>query len=201
MSTALIPPATSAADWDRYYAANGEPRLISENELRRFRGQVRPRSSWRAIDLGCGIGSWTAQLHRLGMQVTGYDYSQAAIDRALRRGANSIYAQRIDFRMWDIVADPVPADLRPGTVDLITCRASLAYLDPATLLDKVAPLLTPGGVFYALIPLNTSPSPDPYYKGMALQDIVRLGRGRWTERSRYRLGDTHRALVLRDYTA
>lgn len=203
MSTALISPApVSAADWDRYYAAYGGPRLVSERELRRFRSHVQPRSGWTAIDLGCGPGSWTAQLHRWGMHVTGYDFSQVAVSRALRRGVGTLYGQNIDFHRWDIVNEPVPDDLRPGAVDLITCRASLAYLDPATLLDRVGPLLTPGGVFYALIPLpTTSPSCGPYYRPMSRQEIDQLGRDRWAERSTYRLGDTHHALVLRDYTA
>ncbi|WP_228976689.1 bifunctional 2-polyprenyl-6-hydroxyphenol methylase/3-demethylubiquinol 3-O-methyltransferase UbiG [Streptomyces sp. DH12] len=185
----------TAADWDEHYLRQ-QPRLITEQEAMRFRRRVRPRAGWRAIDLGCGPGRWTRQLNRWGLKVTGYDYSRRAISQALRRGVATPYGRGIDFRLWDIARDPCPGELTAGSIDLITCRASLAYLEPAVLLDKVGPLLAPGGVFYALIPLRPSYLDGPFYRGMTPDEVDRLAGEGWTGRSDYRLGHGHRGLVL-----
>ncbi|MFF8387416.1 class I SAM-dependent methyltransferase [Streptomyces kanasensis] len=194
--TAVAAPVATRAQWDEHYLRH-RPRLLSEQECRRFRGRVRPRAGWTAIDLGCGPGQWTRQLHRWGMDVTGYDYSQRAIGQATQRGVGTVYGQRIRFDLWDIVRDPCPDELPPGSIDLITCRASLAYLEPPALLEKDRPLLAPGGVFHALIPVASGPLHAPFHRGMTVQEIDRLGCDGWAERSTYHLGLGHYGLVLR----
>ena len=129
-----------AAGWDARYAGSelvwgGEPNRFVAAEL----DGLRPG---HALDLACGEGRNAIWLATRGWNVTGVDFSSAAIGRARRLAADAGVAARTDFIVGDVVAGPVPA----GPFDAVV----LAYLQlPATerriAVRQAARALGPGG--------------------------------------------------------
>ncbi|GGP78593.1 MULTISPECIES: class I SAM-dependent methyltransferase [Streptomyces] len=194
----LDPPAPglTAAQWDTWYLT-GAVRQVAQVEAEQFSRYTGPRPGQTAVDIGCGVGTWTRQLARWGLSVTGYDYSSEAIKRARRlAGPNETY------QPWDVDAAPVPPDHALGSVDIVTCRLSLPYLDWPRLRTTVTPWLSNGGVFHALIPVEEGSAPthrDPFRRGMTEEQIQHLDDG-WAFARRYRTRSRHlTGLILRGW--
>lgn len=194
----LVPPASSltAAQWDTWYLT-GAVRQITQVESEQFCRYIDPLPGQTAVDIGCGVGTWTRQLARWGLSVTGYDYSSEAIKRARRMAG-----PRQSYQLWDVDAAPVPPDHAPGSVDIVTCRLSLPYLHWPHLRTTVTPWLSNGGVFHALIPLEESTplnARDPYRRAMTLEQIHDLGDG-WAFARHYRTRSRNlTGLILRGW--
>jgi len=73
-----------------------------------------------ALDLGCGVGYFSAMLRDLGFQVVGADARQENIDEARSRHAG------IDFRVADAEDPSLPA---LGVFDLVVCLGLLYHLE------------------------------------------------------------------------
>ncbi|WP_155055056.1 class I SAM-dependent methyltransferase [Streptomyces blattellae] len=199
----------SAADWNLWTAA-GPPTSVSPAETEHFQEAVAARTGMTAIDLACGTGAWTRQLADWGMTVTGYDFS----DEALRQAETAGPCGRLSYALWDIVADPIPAELVPGTLDVVTCRYGLPYLEPGRLLTDVGRWLRPTGVFYALVRVgsehghneapewqtdDSGPSDEaPLHLELTDAHLSDLGTG-WARREVHQLSRCHRTLVLSGY--
>jgi SAM-dependent methyltransferase len=99
----------------------------------------------RVIDLGCGVGTITEYIGNVtGAAMTGVDFADAAIARALERtGAKR---QRIAFR----VADLNHLDLPKASFDVAMALDTLYFVEdlPRTVADILA-LLAPAGTFVA----------------------------------------------------
>ncbi|ALV39353.1 class I SAM-dependent methyltransferase [Streptomyces sp. CdTB01] len=205
MSTSA--PQFTAADWDTWYST-ARPIVVTDKEADAFRRAVRLRPGMTAADLACGSGQWTRQLAAWGLQVTGYDYCDEALRQARAAGAGSGLA----YAQWDITADPIPPSLKPDSLDVVTCRYALPYLEYARLLTDVGRWLKPAGVFYALIRVvaeddpsgasgSTGERPDPlgpFHRALSRKQVGALGTG-WASRTTYQLSRRSCALVLRDY--
>ncbi|MEW1648386.1 methyltransferase domain-containing protein [Streptomyces sp. NPDC091219] len=145
-SVALRTHRLSPSDWNAWACAV-PPSAVHPAENAHFCEAVGPRPGMTAIDLACGTGQWTRRLASWGFNVTGYDFS----DEALRQAQPTASCGSLSYALWDIVADPIPRDLAPGSVDVVTCRYSLPFLEPGRLLTDVGRWLKPKGVFYALV--------------------------------------------------
>lgn len=94
------------------------------------------------LDVGCGAGAMTRELHRPERSVIGIDLSAGE----LRLAASKSPGQWVQA---DARALPVAA----GSVDAVTSAMGLAVVQPAELLiSEVSRVLKPGGVFAALVP-------------------------------------------------
>ncbi len=105
-----------------------------------------------ALDVGCGVGRWSAELAARGHQVTGIDLSPYMIERAQAAAARN--AAQCSFAVGDVVS------LQLGrTFDLILCVTVLQHiLDPQlarTAVGKLAAHLSPKG---KLILLEAAPA-------------------------------------------
>lgn len=197
----------TAADWDTWYTT-ARPAVVTDKESATFRRAVPLRPGMDAVDLACGSGQWTRQLAAWGLRVTGYDYSAEALRQARAAGPRDGLA----YARWDISADPIPPDLKPASLDLVTCRYALPFLEHARLLTDVGRWLRPSGVFYALVRVaaedletEASRSEDerteplgPFHRAMSETQISALGSG-WASRTTYRLSRRSCALILRGY--
>ncbi|MCZ4603507.1 class I SAM-dependent methyltransferase [Streptomyces sp. Lzd4kr] len=186
----------SATDWDQWAAAD-HPDDITVVEAEHFQRIASPMPGKTAVDLACGTGHWTRQLAAWGMTVTGYDFSEEALRQAEAAGS----CARVSYRLWDIVADPIPQALVPGQLGVVTCRNALPYLEPRRLLTDVGRWLKPSGVFYAVVQVEATAEPGastPF--GLRLQEkhLGEVGAG-WARREVHPLGPDGRAIVLHGY--
>jgi trans-aconitate 2-methyltransferase len=108
---------------------------------------VRPAPNLHALDLGCGTGELTRELHRR-LQAT----STLGIDRsaAMLAQAQACEAEGLQFRAGDIGELELEAP-----VELVFSNAALHWLDDhARLLGRLRTLLVPGGQLAVQVPAN-----------------------------------------------
>jgi 2-polyprenyl-3-methyl-5-hydroxy-6-metoxy-1,4-benzoquinol methylase len=95
------------------------------------------RSGDRALDLGCGDGTFTAQLARTGADAIGVDVAQAAVRRAAARWRS------LQFRLIEIEG---PLPFEAGSFDVVWCSEVIEHIaDTARWLSEVRRVLAPGG--------------------------------------------------------
>lgn len=133
---------------------------------------VEPRAGMRVVDLGCGTGKLTAELHhRLGAAETiGIDSSEAMLAQSAAQAGPSLRFERADIETWS------PS----SALDLVFANASLHWIDghPA-LLARLASWLSPGGQLAVQMPANDV---HPAYRAaadVALQDPFSSALGGW----------------------
>lgn len=128
-----------APRWHEGYASGGFRRRLDFMESRLARLVV-PGARW--LDVGCGAGTLTQSLARLGAQGEAVDGSPAMIEAARQaRGAGVDGA--FDFRVIETVESlPYAA----GSFDGVLCSSVLEYLErPEAALAEIARVLRPGG--------------------------------------------------------
>ncbi len=202
MITTVQRPAR--ADWDSWYSV-GWPAVVTDKESEFFHRTVQPYVGMTAVDLACGSGQWTRQLAAWAMCVTGYDFSTEALRQARAAGL----PDGLSYAQWDIDAEPIPPALMPGSLDLVTCRHALPYLEYGRVLTDVGRWLKPSGSFYALVRVADNQDNDnataqndsalePFHRGFTEAQIDGLGIG-WAHRTTYRLSARNCVIVLRGY--
>jgi SAM-dependent methyltransferase len=94
-------------------------------------------------DLGCGPGVLLQQFEQMGCVVTGVDPDADARALGASRGV----------RILAGTGEDIPAELGPGTADLVLMTHSLEHcLDPRAAIANARRLLKPGGLFYCEVP-------------------------------------------------
>lgn len=94
------------------------------------------------VDVACGAGAMTRELHRPSRVVIGVDWSAEELALAGAR----------DPGPW-VQADARALPFRDASVDAVTTSMGLAVIEPAEeLVAEAARVLKPGGVFAALVP-------------------------------------------------
>ncbi len=91
----------------------------------------------RALDLGCGLGDFTAELARAGVRAIGAEVAQAAVARASRRHPE------VEFCVVPFDG-PLPFD--DGAFELVWASEVIEHVaDTAIWLSEVRRVLVPGG--------------------------------------------------------
>ncbi|KDN76865.1 methyltransferase type 11 [Streptomyces olindensis] len=111
------------------WCAHADP--VDRDVLDRCEGSV--------LDVGCGPGRLVAELAARGRTVLGIDVSETAVHHAVRIGGRALRRS---------VFDPLPGEGRWGTVLLMDGNVGIGG-DPRALLNRVAELLSPGGLLIA----------------------------------------------------
>lgn len=107
---------------------------------------VEPRPQMRMVDLGCGTGALTQQLHqRMGAaQTTGIDSSPEMLARALALTSDTLH-----FEQGDI------ADFQATELDLLFSNAALHWIpDHERLVPRLVSCLRHGGQLAVQMPCN-----------------------------------------------
>ena len=109
---------------------------------------VRPRSTMRALDLGCGTGELTRILHDTlaARETVGIDSSPAMLEQSAAHVTPGLRFERRDLRQA----------VGAGTWDLVFSNAALHWIDDhETLLARLTDLLAPGGQLAVQVPANS----------------------------------------------
>lgn len=131
-----------AATWDERYRVSGLVWGVEPNQFVRELCERLPIG--HAVDLACGEGRNSLWLARLGWYVTGVDYSEVAIQRAVELTAQEDEAvrMRVLWRVADVTAEPP----KPRSADLVIL--SYLHLPPThgwSLMRAAAHAVRPGG--------------------------------------------------------
>ncbi|UOF89639.1 class I SAM-dependent methyltransferase [Fodinisporobacter ferrooxydans] len=98
---------------------------------------ARPVRGEKAIDLGCGTGTYAYWLRDMGLSVVGVDLSQDMLEVARGKRKNEVTFQK---------ADLAHLPFGDNTFDLAICNVVLEFIDePATVLREGFRVLKPGG--------------------------------------------------------
>jgi SAM-dependent methyltransferase len=128
------------ADWDRRYAESG---LLWSAQPNRFLvSEVSDLAPGRALDLACGEGRNAVWLARHGWQVTGVDFSEVAIAKALEQARAA--GVDVEWRVADLLDYEPPARV----FDLVIAfYLQVAASDRASIFPTAAEALADGGTF------------------------------------------------------
>jgi SAM-dependent methyltransferase len=99
------------------------------------------RGRGRLLDFGCGGGKFLRRMAALGWDVTGIDFSAAAVAAVRATGLRAVRGTL-----------PHP-DLAPESFDVVTMRHALEHVpDPRAVLAAARDLLAPGGLLLVQVP-------------------------------------------------
>jgi methionine biosynthesis protein MetW len=100
-------------------------------------------SGTKALDIGCGDGTFAAALSAKVPSVSGVDISAAAVAAAIRNG--------IDAKQVNMDAEPLP--FADGTFDTVTCLDVLEHVfDPRVSAREIARVSRPGATLVLSTP-------------------------------------------------
>ncbi|MGG2460156.1 class I SAM-dependent methyltransferase [Streptomyces sp. RGM 3693] len=195
-TTSLVDDPRRPAYWDRAYWKGDTFLSLGAEERQLLRAHAQVKSGQFAVDAGCGRGSLAATMAGWGMTVLALDFSEVAID-----GARGMFREfeRLRFEQFDFDADSTHHMLRPGTVDLITCRLTFPFLDRHRFLGDCRRWLRAGtGTLHITTTVQELAPPEHARVGLTLAEINALGDG-WQHVTRYPItvGGSVQGVVLR----
>jgi SAM-dependent methyltransferase len=145
-----------------------------------------------ALDVGCGVGHWTAVLGTLllpGAQIVGVDREEAWI--AIAREAHAESGSPRDTRFVQGLAEALP--FPDNAFDMVTCQTLLLHLpEPLAALREMHRVLQPGGLLAVIEPNNAVQAlvTDSLTAGDEVEEALARVRLRLRcERGRRRLGE------------
>lgn len=143
-----MPDVLDATWYDEVMVEDGSPAMLPLEDspwlemYRRLAAMVAPHEE--VVDLGCGTGRFIELLHQNGhyAQITGIDWSSAALQEAARYNSRPALLRREDLREWR--PDPV----RAGNT-VYVCSEVLEHLEDDLGLVRAIP---PGHRFLLTVP-------------------------------------------------
>ena len=127
---------------------------------------VEPHPGSRAIDLGCGPGELTRELHRHleAAETVGVDRSEAMLARAEAFAGDGVTFERGDMASW----------LGEGRYDVVFSNAALHWLDDhERVFSLLADMLAPGGQLAVQMPSNFDHSSHVSAREIAAEEPFR----------------------------
>jgi SAM-dependent methyltransferase len=145
--------STFTAGEKTWLAQLGTLRQVVRQEVvaRQLAERLRPDAP-RVLDVGCGQGSQTLRLARLGYEVTAMDASEQMLAELNRSLASEPATVRDRVRVVQADATRLAGTFTPGCFDTVLCHGVLMYFDdPGPLLTDLARMLAPGGTLSLLV--------------------------------------------------
>jgi len=119
---------------------------------------VRVKPGMRVVDLGCGTGETTRDLHRhlRAAETLGLDTSEAMLDRSRGFAEPGLLFGKSDIATWTS---------EPGRFDLLFSNAALHWVEGhAAFFERLTPLLAAGGQIAVQVPVSFD---DPSHRAAA----------------------------------
>jgi SAM-dependent methyltransferase len=150
-----------AARWDDRYRSVAPARPSPPDALAGLDDDLIPRRG-RMLDVACGLGAQAVWGAQRGLDVTAFDASAVAVDRALALATDagvSIRALRVDVD--DLAGFDALTDLDlGGSFDLVVCQR---FRDPR-LYPLLVDALTPGGLLVVTVLSSVGcDTPGPFH--------------------------------------
>jgi ubiquinone/menaquinone biosynthesis C-methylase UbiE len=154
--------------------------------LGQFIAGLRVGPGQHLIDLACGragVGLWLARA--TGAQLTGVDWSPAAVSAATARAPQFIPGERAHFVVGDLAATGLPS----GTADGVVCADAVFFAtDRVAVFTEMARILRPGGRFVFTADESDDPERDsavpdwgPIIRAGGLSVVGRVEIPHWRE--------------------
>ncbi len=148
--TQVFDRIASKTSWEQLYL--GKVDRMNYNFASRQRAVeelLRPYTSGKALDIGCGSGDLVVFYADKGVDYTGVDLSSSMIERANLNYAELVKEGKAVFR----VADCEKLPFNNGEFDLLSAVALLEYLpDPSGALDEIKRVVKTGGYVLITVP-------------------------------------------------
>ncbi|MGW5117133.1 class I SAM-dependent methyltransferase [Streptomyces noursei] len=195
MSSTLLRESRSPSYWDSAYWHGVSSMPLGPEERQLLRSSTGVREGQFVVDVGCGRGTLAAIMAFWGARVLGLDFSEVAIAAA----RSTFEVEDLHFDVYDVNADSGHRLIRPGSVDLITCRHVLPYLDRERFIVDVRRWLKPTtGTLHITTAVRERTPPDQAGCGLTLAEIGSLSDG-WAHTERYPVvnGRAIEGIVLR----
>lgn len=152
--------------WDDSFKSGRDYNPMNEILLDLILNQFQDKAK-TAIDLGCGTGDAVLKLAQKGIPVTGYDWSQNALDRAKERLETADTPKEMfSFSKLDL-NQISKIELPEKSIDIVLCKLVVAFVDDKkSFCEIVKSLLSINGLFIIQTPVlyesvNYTPSDKP----------------------------------------
>lgn len=112
---------------------------------------VRPRPGMRVLDLGCGTGELTGEMHRIlgAAETVGVDNSLAMLAESAALAGNGLRFEQADLRAFATRPEAGAA------FDLVLSNAALQWIpEQAAVIESLTGLLAPDGQLAVQVPAN-----------------------------------------------
>lgn len=180
--------------WENFYRIPQQPDpVLTIEETTRLVRRAGALPGQVAVDVGCGRGDLAAALAHACLWTTGYDWARTAIDVARLNHSQP----QLSYAVHDFLTGRAPSGVHDASVDLITCRSVVQYLDVPFWKAARHWLRPDTGVMYVVLPVNEN-HPEGRAPGLPEEEIEALRQG-WAYSERWHLDrdDAYTALILR----
>ncbi|MER6419459.1 class I SAM-dependent methyltransferase [Streptomyces sp. NPDC001137] len=166
--------------WEDHFAAGFGFHRVDAREIRVLGETLRPRHGARALDVGCGLGTYAAALAGMGYRTPAVDWADAAVAATRDRYADlepRLEVARLDF-------EDATARLPRAAFDLATMRLVFAFMaDKEAAAERVRGLPAPGGAWVVTTSLAQRLPEERRRIGLTAADVAGLlggwSRGHW----------------------
>lgn len=141
--TSSFPGLQNTHDYDTYYGANNlsAPDFVHKRLDDIVAGFSKYRQLNRLLDVGCGAGLFIQAAARAGWNTEGVEISQSAVEHLRGLGLNVFHG------------DLSQAGYAEGYFDVVVASELLEHVpEPRGLIQEIARVLRPGGLFWATTP-------------------------------------------------
>ena len=166
--------------WENHFAAGNGFHRADAREIRLLGEAVRPSRGARALDVGCGLGTYAAAPAGLGYRTLAVDWADAAV--AATRDQYADLEPRLEARRLDF--EDATARLPRAAFDLVTMRLVFAFMaDKEAVAERVRGLLAPGGAWVVTSSLSQRLPEERRRIGLTAAEVGGLvggwSRGHW----------------------
>jgi SAM-dependent methyltransferase len=137
--------------WDNFYKKQGRYYIAPHMAFSRVINKFRDLRINKVLDLGCGSGRHLITLAEKGFDVTGVDFSPAAVDMAERW----LEAKKLPGKVYATDINETIESIKSGSFEAVLAVNSIHYTDEENFedtLNEINRILEDGGLLLLVVP-------------------------------------------------